>query len=159
MRRCTCCTDTNCCRLPQPKGDCFPPWNPLLIWLRHPARVTHNFKLTAGAAAPLSDFTACRKIVLKRRKASLDSVRPRSMLPRVCRNSSCKLLSHALAALTALRGYRRVCCWLAILFTSPTLYAFFLLLGLGLLPESLTGVSPRTAAASTTQRVIPGLGS
>ena len=31
--------------------------------------------------------------------ASLDSVRPRSSLHRVCRNLSCKLLSHALAAL------------------------------------------------------------
>ena len=86
------------------RGIALPLWKPLLNQQQYPARITWRFLIRAGAAAPLSDFTASRKIVLKRRKASLNSVRPRCLQPRVCRNSSGKLLSHPFAGLTALRG-------------------------------------------------------
>ena len=93
------------------RGIALPLWKPLLNQQQYPARITWRFLIRAGAAAPLSDFTASRKIVLKRRMASLISVRPRSLLPRVCRNASGKLLSHPFAALTALVavGYRHFC--------------------------------------------------
>ena len=61
----------------QPRGDCFPPLNPGAHLAAISSVNPNNFKLTAGATAPLSDFTACRKIVLKRRMASLDSVQQR----------------------------------------------------------------------------------
>ena len=90
------------------RGIALPLWKPLLNQQQYPARITWRFLIRAGAAAPLSDFTASRKIVLKRRMASLHSVRPRSLLPRVCRNASGKLLSHPL------RGADRACCcWLS----------------------------------------------
>ena len=90
------------------RGIALPLWKPLLNQQQYPARITWRFLIRAGAAAPLSDFTASRKIVLKRRMATLHSVRPRSLLPRVCRNASGKLLSHPL------RGADRACCcWLS----------------------------------------------
>ena len=61
----------------QPRGDCFLPLNPCAHWAAISSVIPNNFKLTAGAAAPLSDFKASRKIVLKRRMASLDSVQQR----------------------------------------------------------------------------------
>ena len=93
------------------RGIALPLWKPLLNQQQYPARITWRFLIRAGAAAPLSDFTESRKIVLKRRMASLISVRPRSLLPRVCRNVSGKLLSHPFAALTALVavGYQHFC--------------------------------------------------
>ena len=100
------------------RGIALPLWKPLLNQQQYPARITWRFLIRAGAAAPLSDFTASRKIVLKRRMASLISVRPRSLLPRVCRNTSGKLLSHPLRGLprrnTMKTGADRACCcWLA----------------------------------------------
>ena len=90
------------------RGIALPLWKPLLNQQHYPARITWRFLIRAGAAAPLSNFALTRKVVLKRRMASLISVRPRSLLPRVCRNASGKLLSHPL------RGADRACCcWLA----------------------------------------------
>ena len=93
------------------RGIALPLWKPLLNQQQYPARITWRFLIRAGAAAPLSNFALTRKVVLKRRMASLISVRPRSLLPRVCRNASGKLLSHPFAALTALVavGYRHFC--------------------------------------------------
>jgi len=93
------------------RGIALPLWKPLLNQLQYPVRITWRFLIRAGAAAPLSNFALTRKVVLKRRMASLISVRPRSLLPRVCRNASGKLLSHPFAALTALVavGYRHFC--------------------------------------------------
>ena len=93
------------------RGIALPLWKPLLNQQQYPARITWRFLIRAGAAAPLSNFALTRKVVLKRRMASLHSVRPRSLLPRVCRNASGKLLSHPFAALTALVavGYRHFC--------------------------------------------------
>ena len=93
------------------RGIALPLWKPLLNQQQYPARITWRFLIRAGAAAPLSNFALTRKVVLKRRMASLHSVRPRSLLPRVCRNASGKLLSHPFAALTALVavGYRQFC--------------------------------------------------
>ena len=90
------------------RGIALPLWKPLLNQQQYPAQITWRFLIRAGAAAPLSNFALTRKVVLKRRMASLISVRPRSLLPRVCRNASGKLLSHPFAALTALVavGYR-----------------------------------------------------
>ena len=86
------------------RGIALPLWKPLLNQQQYPARITWRFLIRAGAAAPLSNFALTRKVVLKRRMASLNSVRPRCLQPRVCRNSSGKLLSHPFAGLTALRG-------------------------------------------------------
>ena len=77
-----------------------------------------RFLIRAGAAAPLSNFALTHKVVLKRRMASLHSVRPPSLLPRVCRNASGKLLSHPLRGLprrnTMKTGADRACCcWLS----------------------------------------------
>ena len=85
------------------------PLDPLCSCGCYIQRISSRLSVRAGAAAPLSDFATCCKIVLKRRMASLDSVRPRSMLPRVCRNLSCKLLSHPPAALTGLVAVGEQC--------------------------------------------------
>ena len=86
------------------RGIAFPLWKPLLLKQQYPVRVTWRFLSKSGGCRPLTRFYGNRKIVLKRRMASLNSVRPRCLQPRVCRNSSGKLLSHPFAGLTALRG-------------------------------------------------------
>ena len=98
------------------RGIALPLWKPLLNQQQYPARITWRFLIRAGAAAPLSNFALTRTVGLKRRKASLHSVRPRSLLPRVCRNTSGKLLSHPL------RGADRACCcWLSTVLQHPLL--------------------------------------
>ena len=63
------------------RGIALPLWKPLLNQQQYPVRITWRFLIRAGAAAPLSDFTASRKIALRRRVASLISGRLRGTFP------------------------------------------------------------------------------
>ena len=54
-----------------PRGIALPLGKPLLNQQQYPARITWRFLIRAGAAAPLSNFVLTRKVVLKRRMASL----------------------------------------------------------------------------------------
>ena len=96
-------------------GIAYPP-NPRRSFGRSIQReITNDPYIRAGAYAPLHDFTACRKIALRRRVASLISGRHRGTfplgLPECIRQT----------ALPCVRGpdratrLRRGCCWLAAL--------------------------------------------
>ena len=106
------------------RGIALPLWKPLLNQQQYPARITWRFLIRAGAAAPLSDFTASRKIVLKRRIPSAHlrstSQLAASGLPECIRQT----------ALTSVRGLprrntmktgadRACCCWLSIFLQQP----------------------------------------
>ena len=71
--------------------------NPFARWAAtSSARSLSDFTLERPLPGPYAPLTAASS---NAGSLTLDSVRPRSLLPRVCRNLSCKLLSHALAAL------------------------------------------------------------
>jgi len=59
--------------------------------------------IRAGAYAPLHDFTASRKIALRRQELRSSTVGFAEPFRSVCRNISGKLPSHPFAALTRLR--------------------------------------------------------
>ena len=93
-------------------GIAYPP-NPRRSYSRNIQRMINESYIKAGAYAPLHDFTAGRKIALKRRVASLISGRLRGTfplgLPECIRQT----------ALPSVRGPDRAprlcrgCCWLA----------------------------------------------
>ena len=88
-----------------PKWDCIPPLEtPCSLGSYIQRELLGDFKFRAGTAVPLPTFAENPQKFPQTPGASLDSVRPRSLLLRVCRNLSCKLLSHPLAALTGLCG-------------------------------------------------------
>ena len=61
----------------QPRGGLLSPLEPRCSLGCCSQRNSSQLKLTAGAAAPLSDLSTSCQIVLKRRMASLDSVQQR----------------------------------------------------------------------------------
>ena len=96
------------------RGIALPLWKPLLNQQQYQVRITWRFLIRAGAAAPLSDFTASRKIVLKRR------------IPRAHLRSTSQLAASGLpecirqTALTSVRGADRACCcWLSTVLQQP----------------------------------------